>query len=254
MKVIQAFTREKQQQRKFRASADDLMGQAISLARLFTFLFPFIFLIANLGQAAILYVGGRQIIAGLLSIGEWQEFSLYLMYLLFPIAWVSSPRSTAERGFADPSSRSPRTPTSSTDRAIALPAVRARCDSGVTPLLRRRRPGAQDVTFEAQPGQRVAARRHRLGKHHHQPASREARPRRTIDGPLRHVKLDSLRRLIGIVLRRPRYSAGPSARTSPSGSPRPAMPKSWRQQQRPRRMTSSWTPPRAIKPTSASEA
>ena len=57
-----------------------------SVARLFMFLFPVIFLIANLGQAAILYVGGRQIITGLLTLGAWQEFSLYLVYLFFPIA------------------------------------------------------------------------------------------------------------------------------------------------------------------------
>ncbi len=86
IKVIQAFTREKEQQVKFRASADDLMGQAISVAKLFTFLFPLIFMIANLGQAAILYVGGKQIISGLLTLGEWQEFSLYLIYLFFPVA------------------------------------------------------------------------------------------------------------------------------------------------------------------------
>ncbi len=70
IKVIKAFTREKQQQAKFRAAADDLMGQAISVAKLFTFLFPVIFLIANLGQAAILYVGGRQIITGTLTLGR----------------------------------------------------------------------------------------------------------------------------------------------------------------------------------------
>ena len=86
IKVIKAFTREREQQKKFRVAADDTMNQAITVSRLFTFLFPLVFLIANLGQAAILYVGGKQIILGTLSIGEWQEFSLYLMYLFFPIA------------------------------------------------------------------------------------------------------------------------------------------------------------------------
>ena len=44
-----------------------------------------IFLIANLGQAAVLYFGGRQIIDGTLTIGEWQKFSLYLAYLFLPM-------------------------------------------------------------------------------------------------------------------------------------------------------------------------
>ena len=61
------------------------MNQSIAVSRLFTFLFPLVFLIANLGQAAILYVGGKQIIVGTLTIGAWQEFSMYLMYLFFPI-------------------------------------------------------------------------------------------------------------------------------------------------------------------------
>ena len=54
IKVIKAFTREREQKRRFRTAADDLMNQSISVARLFAFLFPIIFLIANLGQAAIL--------------------------------------------------------------------------------------------------------------------------------------------------------------------------------------------------------
>nr|HMQ56387.1 ABC transporter ATP-binding protein [Anaerolineae bacterium] len=38
------------------------------------------------GQAAVLYFGGRQIIGGTLTLGEWQEFSLYLIYLFLPLA------------------------------------------------------------------------------------------------------------------------------------------------------------------------
>ncbi|MDK1029456.1 MAG: ABC transporter ATP-binding protein [Anaerolineae bacterium] len=88
IKVIKAFTRENQQQVKFRAAANDTMDQSIALARLFTFMFPLIFMIANIGQAVILYMGGQQIITGALSLGAWQEFSLYLMYLFFPVAML----------------------------------------------------------------------------------------------------------------------------------------------------------------------
>src|SRR5205814_5951246 len=62
-----------------------LMAQQIVLARLFSFLFPGVFLIANLGQAAVLYFGGRQIVGGTLTLGEWQKFSLYLIYVFFPM-------------------------------------------------------------------------------------------------------------------------------------------------------------------------
>jgi ATP-binding cassette subfamily B protein len=212
IKVIQAFTREKQQQKKFRAGADDLMAQAISLARLFTFLFPTIFLIANLGQAAILYVGGRQIISGVLTLGAWQEFSMYLMYLLFPIAQLGlivtqygQAAASADRIFEilDVHSEIVDRPD-----AVALPSVKGdvrfegvtfRYFGGGEPVLR-------DVTFEAEPGQRIAL----LGAtgsgkstiinllpRFYDPSE----GRITIDGhDLRQVQLDSLRRQIGIVL------------------------------------------------------
>jgi ATP-binding cassette subfamily B protein len=86
IKVVKAFVREREQQAKFGAAADSLMDQQIFLARLFSFLFPLVFLVANLGQAAILYYGGRQIIEGTLTLGQWQEFSLYLVYLFIPVA------------------------------------------------------------------------------------------------------------------------------------------------------------------------
>jgi ATP-binding cassette subfamily B multidrug efflux pump len=212
IKVIQAFTREREQMKRFRGSADDLMGQAITVARLFTFLFPVIFLVANLGQAAILYVGGRQIIAGLLSLGQWQEFSLYLVYLFFPMAQLGfiitqfgQASASAERIFEILDAHS-----DVVDKpgAIVLPEVRGdvrfekvtfRYYSGGDPVL-------QDVSFEALPGQRVAL----LGAtgsgkstiinllpRFYDPTE----GRITIDGhDLRDLKIESVRRQIGIVL------------------------------------------------------
>ena len=212
IKVIKAFTRERQQEVRFRTAADDLMGQAIAVARLFTFLFPVIFLIANLGQAAILYVGGRQIITGLLTIGEWQEFSLYLVYLFFPIAQLGfiitqfgQAAASADRIFEilDTKSDIVEKPD-----AIDLPSVQGdvkfenvtfRYFGGGQPVLK-------DVSFEAKPGERIAL----LGAtgsgkstiinllpRFYDPSAGHI----TIDGhDLRDLKLESLRRQIGIVL------------------------------------------------------
>ncbi len=212
IKVIKAFTREKEQQKKFRYAADDTMNQAIALARLFTFMFPMVFMIANLGQAAILYVGGKQIIAGALSLGAWQEFSLYLMYLFFPVAMLGmiitqygQASASAERIFEILDARN-----DIVDKpdAIALPDVRGqvkfedvtfRYFGGGEPVLK-------NVTFEAQPGERIAL----LGAtgsgkstiinllpRFYDPTE----GRITIDGhDLRDVKLESLRAQIGIVL------------------------------------------------------
>lgn len=212
IKVIQAFTREKQQQARFRDAADASMKQAIVVARVFTFLFPVVFLVANLGQAAILNVGGQQIIAGALSIGEWQEFSLYLIYLFLPIAQfgfiitqLGQASASANRIFEILDAKS-----DITDKpdAIKIPDVKGnvkfenvtfRYFSGGEPVL-------ANVTFEANPGETIAL----LGAtgsgkttiinllpRFYDPTE----GRITIDGhDLRDVTIDSLRSQIGIVL------------------------------------------------------
>ena len=128
------------------------MDQAISLARLFTFLFPLIFLIANLGQAAILYVGGKQIITGLLTLGAWQEFSLYLMYLFFPIAQFGfiitqygQAAASADRIFEILDAKSDIVDQAGCHRA-AVREGRCALRERHLPLLRRRRAGASRMS------------------------------------------------------------------------------------------------------------
>ena len=212
IKVIKAFTREKQQQQKFRTAADDTMDQAIVVARLFTFLFPLIFLIANLGQAAILYVGGKQIILGTLSVGAWQEFSMYLMYLFFPIAQfgfiitqLGQASASADRIFEILDAKS-----DIVDKpgASKLPAVKGdvKFDNVTFRYFGGGDPVLKNVTFEAKSGETIAL----LGAtgsgktsiinllpRFYDPSEGSI----TIDGhDLRDVTLDSLRSQIGIVL------------------------------------------------------
>jgi ATP-binding cassette, subfamily B, multidrug efflux pump len=85
IRVVKAFAREPQEQQRFEGAADDHLAQSLKISRTFAFIFPLIFLIANLGQAAVLYAGSFQITDGTLTLGEWQQFSLYLVYIFFPL-------------------------------------------------------------------------------------------------------------------------------------------------------------------------
>jgi ATP-binding cassette, subfamily B, multidrug efflux pump len=212
IKVIKAFTREKEQQAKFKQAADETMNQQIAVSRLFTFMFPFIFLVANLGQAAILYLGGKQIIAGTLSLGAWQEFSIYLMYLFFPIMMfgmivtqMGQAGASAERIFEILDAKS-----DILDKpgAVKLPEVRGevRFENVTFRYFGGGEPVLNHVSFEAKPGETIAL----LGAtgsgkttiinllpRFYDPSE----GRITIDGhDLRDVTLDSLRSQIGIVL------------------------------------------------------
>lgn len=212
IKVIKAFTREKEQQQRFKRAADEAMKQAIVVARLFTFLFPLIFMVANMGQAAILNVGGKEIITGALSLGEWQEFSLYLLYLFIPIAQLGfiitqlgQASASAARVFEILDTKSDIV---DKPNAIKLPNIKGdvkfenvtfRYFSGGEPVL-------SNVSFEAKAGETIAL----LGAtgsgkttiinllpRFYDPSEGKI----TIDGyDLRDVTLDSLRRQIGIVL------------------------------------------------------
>jgi ATP-binding cassette subfamily B multidrug efflux pump len=212
IKVIKAFTREKSEQAKFREQADVLMRQQITVSRVFAFLIPVIFLVANLGQATTLYAGGIQIIHGTLTIGDWQEFSLYLIFMFLPIAQFgfiitqfSQASASANRIFEILDAKS-----DVTDKpdATSLPVVEGRIKfenvtfryfGGGDPVLK-------NVSFETEPGQVVAL----LGATGSGKTTiinllpRFYDPTEgciTIDGhDLRDLSLQSLRAQIGIVL------------------------------------------------------
>ncbi len=212
IKVVQAFTREKEQQARFRTAADELFNQQITVTRVLVFLFPLIFLIANLGQTAVTYFGGRLIVGDSLTFGEWQEFSLYLLYMFIPlgqfgfiVTQLGQASASAERIFEildaknDVTDKLGAKPLPPVQGHVKFENVTFRYFGSGEPVLR-------DVSFEAKPGQTIAL----LGATgsgkttiiNLLPRFYDASQGRiTIDGvDLRDVTLDSLRSQIGIVL------------------------------------------------------
>ncbi len=212
IKVVKAFTREKSEEEKFEIQADDLMRQQLTIARLFSFLFPLTFMIANLGQATTLYFGGVQIVNGTLTLGQWQEFSLYLVYLFFPVAQFGfiitqfgQASASASRVFEilDARNEVVDKPT-----AVPLPPIQGhvRFENVTFRYFGSGEPVLKNVSLEARPGETIAL----LGAtgsgkttiinllpRFYDPSE----GRITIDGyDLRDVTLDSLRAQIGIVL------------------------------------------------------
>jgi ATP-binding cassette subfamily B protein len=212
LKVVKAFTSEKREEKRFHEGIDALLQQRIKVSRIFSFLFPFIFLIANLGQAAVLYFGGRQIIDGTLTIGEWQKFSLYLVYVFIPmgqlgfiISLMAQAGASADRIFEildarnDVESKPGAVDLGEVEGRVEFSDVSFRYFAGSEPVL-------SHISFSAEPGQTVAL----LGaKGSGKSTIINLIPRFydasdgqvLIDGhDVRDVTLESLRQRIGIVL------------------------------------------------------
>lgn len=220
IKVVKSFAREADEERKFDAAAASLMAQSIKVSRTFSFLFPVVFLIANLGQAAVLYFGGKQIIDGTLTFGEWQKFSLYLVYVFFPIgqlgfiiSQMSQASASASRIFEIFDAKND---VADKPDAMTLPPVQGRVafEDVTFRYFESGEPVLSHVSFEAMPGETVAL----LGATGSGKTTiinllprfydvNEGHVR--IDGyDLRDVALDSLRSQIGIVLQETNLFSG----------------------------------------------
>ncbi|MFN8459032.1 MAG: ABC transporter transmembrane domain-containing protein [Anaerolineae bacterium] len=172
IKVIKAFAREADQQAKFNRTADAVLTQQMAVSRLFTLLFPLIFLMANLGQAAVLYFGGRQIIGGTLTVSG-RNLALYLIYLSMPlaqfgiiIAQMGQASASAERIFEILDAKNEVTdkpgarPLPPIQGRVAFENVTFRYFSSGEPVLRQ-------VSFEVEPGQTLALLGDRLRQNQH---------------------------------------------------------------------------------------
>ena len=220
IRVVKAFAREPYEQQRFDASATALLEQNLRVNRIFALLFPLIFVMAQVGQAAILYFGGAQILRGTLALGEYQKFSLYLLYVFFPlgqlgfiITLMAQAGASAGRIFEILDAKNE---IADQPGARPLPPIRGRVEfRDVTfryfesgdPVLRQ-------VSFVAEPGQAVAL----LGATGSGKSSIiNLIPRFydasdgavLIDGiDVREVTLDSLRSQIGIVLQETNLFSG----------------------------------------------
>ena len=220
IKVVKAFAREDYEQNRFNKAADSLMYALVRNAQILSFLFPLVFLVAQIGQPLILYFGGQQILAGSLSYGEYQKFSLYLAFLFFPlfqlgfiIPLMGQAAASSIRIFDILDTKS-----DITDKpgAIDMPRINGHVEfKDVTfRYFGMGDPVLKNVSFETQPGQTVAL----LGATGSGkttiinliPRFYDASEGSVlIDGiDVRDVKLDSLRSQIGIVLQETNLFSG----------------------------------------------
>jgi ABC-type multidrug transport system fused ATPase/permease subunit len=100
VRVVKSFAREDRQLARFRGGVGRVWDQAMVTTRLQAFYNPFIGFLPQLGLAAILFYGGRQVIDGRLTIGEFSAFYAYLLMLLSPMRTLGLSLGLAQRATA----------------------------------------------------------------------------------------------------------------------------------------------------------
>ncbi len=100
VRVVKAFAAEPRRLERFRGQVTRVFDQSMDATRLRAFYNPFIGFLPNLGLAVILLVGGRQVVNGTLSLGDFTAFYAYLLMLINPMRQLGIALGMAQRATA----------------------------------------------------------------------------------------------------------------------------------------------------------
>jgi ATP-binding cassette subfamily B protein len=99
IRIVKAFAREEYEKQRFQEKNIELKEFNLNLINTFASVFPYIFMIANLGTLGVVWVGGIQVMGKLMTLGELVAFVSYQGTLLMPIfmfGFIASALSRAE--------------------------------------------------------------------------------------------------------------------------------------------------------------
>lgn len=91
IKVVKAFGREEQEVSEFKKANYEYLQLNKHLVKVWGILYPLVELLAGIGVLTVLFFGGRQVILGRLTLGEFVAFNSYLAMLIWPsiaLGWV----------------------------------------------------------------------------------------------------------------------------------------------------------------------
>jgi ATP-binding cassette subfamily B protein len=161
IRIVKAFARERHMLERFRRTVDRVFDQSMYTTRLQAFYTPLMGFLPNIGLAVVLLVGGRQVVNGTLTIGDFTAFYIYLLLLSGPVRWLGMSLSMAQRAVASGNrlfeilDREPEM--TSPPSAPPLPAGGGHVSvQGVTLRYDGAEPALTEIDLEVQPGRTVA--------------------------------------------------------------------------------------------------
>jgi ATP-binding cassette subfamily B protein len=91
IRVVRLYCQEESEEKIFQRLNKKYFDANMKLVRMHAALFPLFYSIFGIGMALILFIGGKSIIAGTMSLGDFVAFSAYVAMLAWPmiaIGWV----------------------------------------------------------------------------------------------------------------------------------------------------------------------
>jgi len=161
IRVVKAFAREDERRARFDGRVTRVFDQSMFSTKLRAYYNPMISFLPNLGLAAVLLVGGRQVVNGGISIGEFVTFNTYLLMLMFPMRMLGIALGMAQRAVASGNrvfellDREPRLPVPA--RPVPLPPGGGRIEvRGATLAYDGGPPALAAVSLVVEPGETLA--------------------------------------------------------------------------------------------------
>ncbi|MCO4101439.1 MAG: ABC transporter ATP-binding protein [Gemmatimonas sp.] len=100
VRVVRAYRQEDAESARWNALGDEYLEANMGLARLNGLMSPGFALLAGLGGAVMIGVGGRLLIAGTLTVGSYVAFGIYLTMLTWPLIALGWTTNLFQRGAA----------------------------------------------------------------------------------------------------------------------------------------------------------
>jgi ABC-type multidrug transport system fused ATPase/permease subunit len=159
--VVKAFSHEKEDSRKFDAQAQELADSQIHAAKLMAVNAPTMGLLFMIPTAIILWYGGHQVVAGVMTIGEVTQFILYMGMLVMPVRrlgmLVNLYSRTASAGQRIMEILDTKSDVVEKPGAIELGRLKGAVSfKNVSFSYNNIGPALKDISFEVKPGQLVA--------------------------------------------------------------------------------------------------
>jgi ATP-binding cassette subfamily B protein len=100
IRVVQAYAQEENQISRFAGVSSEYMRRNLWLAILWGIFWPLMRVLAGLAAAVVLWLGGRQVLQGTMTLGEFVAFNGYLGMLTWPLMAVGHVVNQYQRGTA----------------------------------------------------------------------------------------------------------------------------------------------------------